>query len=270
MRSQLDKEEDLRILDWLNKVEYGPRHSDILKRKQPGTGQWFLGSAQYQNWRSLERQTLFCKGIPGSGKTMIAAIVVDNLNTAFLQDQSIGLAYLYCAFDRQIEQTIQNLLASLIKQLSKGQPSLPDGVKELFYKHERHNTRPSFDELSETFLAVTSMHKKVFIVVDALDECQSSDGRLRQLLSEIFALQSKANINFLATSRPIPEIENQFTACITQTILASEEDIRSYIAGHIDRLPEFVIEDLALQEEIKVKIIEAAVGMYENAIPLKK
>ncbi|OJJ95066.1 hypothetical protein ASPACDRAFT_1891979 [Aspergillus aculeatus ATCC 16872] len=262
MRSQLEKEEDARILNWFSKAEYGSRHSDILKNRQPGTGQWFLDSARYRKWRSLERQTVFCKGIQGSGKTMIAAIAIDNLHAAFLPDQSIGLAYLYCAFDRQKEQTVESLLASLIKQLSKGQPSLPDAVKELFLEHQRHNTRPSFDELSKTLLVVTSTYRRVFVVVDALDELLTSDGRLRQLLSQMFALQSRTNLSFLATSRPIPEIEKQFTACIMQTISASKEDIRSYIAGHLDRLPDFVIEDPALQEEIKDQIIKAAMGMF--------
>ncbi|RAH45299.1 Pfs, NACHT and Ankyrin domain protein, partial [Aspergillus brunneoviolaceus CBS 621.78] len=262
MRTQLNREEDLRILDWFSKAGHGPRHSEILKMRQPGTGQWFLDSAQYRHWRSQERQTLLCTGIPGSGKTMIAAIAIDHLMTTLLQHPSSGLAYIYCAFDRHSEQTIENLLSTLIKQLSKGQPSLPDAVKELFSNHQRYSTRPSCEELSRTLLAVTSIHKQVFIVVDALDECQSSDGRLRQLLSQIFALQSKANINFLATSRPIPEIEKQFKTCITQTIRASEKDIRSFISGRMSQLPDFINDNSALQEEIKVKIIEVANGMF--------
>jgi hypothetical protein len=39
--------------------------------------------------------------------------------------KSIGIAYIYCNFRRQDEQKIDDLLASLLKQLAESQPSLP-------------------------------------------------------------------------------------------------------------------------------------------------
>ncbi|KAH8728256.1 WD domain-containing protein, partial [Phaeosphaeriaceae sp. PMI808] len=38
------------ILDWLTPVNYGPQHSDYINRRQPGTGQWLLDSAQFKAW----------------------------------------------------------------------------------------------------------------------------------------------------------------------------------------------------------------------------
>jgi hypothetical protein len=75
MKSKLDVQEDLEVLDWLTPENYG-QHSDISKRRQPGTGQWFLNSSEYRAWLELVEMTIFCPGIPGAGKTILTATVV--------------------------------------------------------------------------------------------------------------------------------------------------------------------------------------------------
>jgi hypothetical protein len=47
MRHKLNNDEDMKILDWLTPINYDPQQSDYLKRRQPGTGQWLLDSAEY-------------------------------------------------------------------------------------------------------------------------------------------------------------------------------------------------------------------------------
>jgi hypothetical protein len=59
------------ILSWLNAIDYGPQQSDHLRRRQPGTGQWLLNSAEFQTWLETDKQTLFCSGIPGAGKVLL-------------------------------------------------------------------------------------------------------------------------------------------------------------------------------------------------------
>jgi DNA replication protein DnaC len=103
------------ILDWLTTVEYAPQQNDYIARRQPGTGQWLLDSVEYQSWRETNKQTLFCPGIPGSGKTILTSIIVGELITRFRNDKSVGIAYIYCNFRRKDEQKINDLLASLLK-----------------------------------------------------------------------------------------------------------------------------------------------------------
>ncbi|RYP64225.1 hypothetical protein DL770_009235 [Monosporascus sp. CRB-9-2] len=112
VKSKLDTKEDFEILNWLTPIDYGPQHSDFFKRRQPGTGQWLLDSVEYQTWINMDKQTLFCPGIPGAGKTILTSIVVDDLSTRFQSDRKTGFAYIYCIFQRQAEQTVDNLLAS--------------------------------------------------------------------------------------------------------------------------------------------------------------
>jgi hypothetical protein len=255
-------EERKAILDWLTPVDYAPQQNDFISRQQAGTGKWLLDSAEYEAWLKTDKQTLFCPGIPGAGKTIVTAITIDDLHTRFQSDQSIGIAYLYCNFRRQDEQKAQALLVSLLKQLSQGRSSLPDSVKALYDRHEAKRTRPSFDEISRALQSVAALYSRVFIVVDALDECQVSDRCRLRFLSEIFNLQANTGANLFATSRPIPDIERQFDGCISCEILASDEDVRRYLDGHMSQLPSFVLSKPKLQEEIKTEISRAVEGMY--------
>ena len=261
LRRQHDQEHDA-ILNWLTPIDYAPQQSDYIRRRQAGTGQWLLDSAEYQEWLKTNKQTLFCPGIPGAGKTILTSIVIKDLNKRFQNDPSMGLAFLYCDFRRQGEQKAEDLLASLLKQLSQERSPLPDSVKAFYEEHKYKQTRPLFDEISRALESVAAMYSRVFIVIDALDECQVSDGCRTRFLLEIFNLQAKCGISFFATSRFIPEIIENFKGSMSLKIRASEEDVRKYLDSHISNLPLFVSRCPDLQEEIKSEIVKAVDGMY--------
>ncbi len=183
---QADRENKA-VLDWVATADYSSQRSDFIRRRQAGTGQWLLDSIEYQQWTETAEQTLFCPGIPGAGKTILTSIVVDDLYARFRDDVHVGIAYLYCNFRRHADQKVEDILSSLIRQLSQDQSLLPKCLRDLYDKH-RGRTRPSLDELSRALRAVANLFSRVFIVVDALNECQLSDGSRSKLLGEIFAL----------------------------------------------------------------------------------
>jgi shikimate kinase len=76
-------------------------------------------------------------GIPGAGKTIFTSIIADDLNKQFQNDASFGIAYLYCNFRRQGEQRAEDLLASLLEQLSQERSCLLDNVKALYDYHNK-------------------------------------------------------------------------------------------------------------------------------------
>lgn len=262
IRSKLDGKEDLEILEWLTPINYGSQHSDFINRRQPGTGQWLLESEEFQTWLSTIKQTLFCPGIPGVGKTILTSIVVAQLTTQFSNDPTVGIAYIYCNFRRQDEQKIDDLLASLLKQLAETQLSLPGPVKELYDRHKTRRTRPSIDEISRCLQAVVTQYSRVFVIIDALDECQVSNSCRQRFLSEIFSLQTNHGASFFATSRFIPEITMKFRGKISLEIRASKADIGRYLEAHMRHLTPFDDWNQQLRDEIKVEISDAIDGMY--------
>ncbi|KAH0565067.1 hypothetical protein GP486_001549 [Trichoglossum hirsutum] len=259
IRSKLDIDEAFNILDWLTPVGYAPQQTDYISMRQPGTGQWFLDSEEYHTWLDTSGQTLFCPGIPGAGKTILTSIVVDDLITRYQGDPNAGIAYLYCNFRLQGEQKANDLLASLLRQLAQVRPSLPDSVKNLYTQHKGEQTRPSFSDISKVLQSVAAMYSRVFIVVDALDECQVSDD---SFLSMIFDLQGKCGANLFATSRFVPEITEKFKRSKLVEIRASNEDVRRYLDGHMSQLAAYLRRSPDLQEEIKTEIVKEADGMF--------
>jgi hypothetical protein len=65
---------------------------------------------------------------------------------------------------------------------------LPGTLKSLYERHKDKRKRPLFDEISKALHSVAADYLKSFIIIDALNECQVSDGGRKQLLSEIFDL----------------------------------------------------------------------------------
>ncbi|KAI0405473.1 hypothetical protein F4802DRAFT_597301 [Xylaria palmicola] len=248
------------ILDWITPIDYVTQQSDLINRRQAGTGKWLLDSAEFQAWTDNENQTLFCPGIPGAGKTILTSIVVDNLHTRFDDNPNVGVAHLYCNFRRAEDQTAEELLASLLKQLAQKQLSLPDCLLSLYERHKKNQKRLSLDNISSTFRSVAAMYSQVFIVIDALDECPAYSSS--RFLSAIVLLQATCTMNIFATSRLIPEIMERFKYAISLEIRASKQDICTDIDGHMLYLPSFVERNRELQEEIKNEIFNAVDGMF--------
>jgi Cdc6-like AAA superfamily ATPase len=224
---------------------------------------------------------LFCPGIPGAGKTIITSIVIKHLFDRFqhrdiqgdgnIQDRSIqnedsvGIAYLYCNFQQQNKQKAEELLASLLKQLAQEHSAT---VKDLYDRHKITQTRPSSDEISRALQSMADVYSRVFIVVDALDECQISDGGRTRLLSEIFNLQVRSGANIFATSRFIPDITEKFQGSISLEIRASDEDMQRYLDGRILESESVVLK--TSREEIKAEIMKAVDGMYVPSVLLQE
>ncbi|KAF4957091.1 hypothetical protein FSARC_11400 [Fusarium sarcochroum] len=236
----------IELLNWISPIDYAPQQSDNFGRRQSGTGEWLLGSDEYKSWLDTDRQVLFCPGIPGVGKTIMAFIVIDSLLELFHAVPGIGVAYIYCNFRRRNEQKASDLVANLLKQLCEGQPTLFGSVEDLYSRHNASQKRPSL----------------VYIVIDALDECDTTEGTLMSFLRQIHDLQKAASTNIFATSRFEPEIMEMFHQTVQLDIRASEHDVRRYLDDEMVRLPPFVHKRPELQEEIKIKILESVQGMF--------
>ncbi|KAJ4177991.1 hypothetical protein NW767_014970 [Fusarium falciforme] len=249
-------------LDWLTPIDYAPQHNALSSQRLAGSCQWFLDSPEFKAWVKTEKQTLFCPGILGAGKTILTSAVVDELINQFANDENIGIAYIYCGSQQKDEQKAEDFLASLLKQLVECRPAPSESVKSLYDKHKDKRTRPSLDDISAALHSTATAYSRVFIIVDALDECPAAGGCRSRFMSEIFALQPKCGANIYATSKFIGEITIKFSQSITKEIRASYEDVQLYIEAHMGQLPSFVQGNQQLQGMIKAKISTAVGGMF--------
>ena len=197
---------------------------------------------------------------------MMTSIVVDHLSKTFENDISVGIAFLYCNFQKRQNQRPLDLLANLLKQLVQRRPTLPQSVKGLYERYKGKQTRPAFDEILKEIRSIVADYSRTFILIDALDELQVSDVGHKSILAEMFDLQTKSGASLYATSRYVPEITKQFDGRSTSIeIRASNKDVQRYLDGRIPQLLRHNIWKYPdLQDMIKREIVKAADGMYAH------
>ena len=195
------------------------------------------------------------------GKTMLASIAIEHLTSMFRSQQSIGVAYIFCDYKGQSEQTSLNLIASLLKQLLQHQRSIPDGIRRMYERHSACVTRPSLDEAFESLQLTVARFSQVYIVVDALDELQQETDILQILLSKLSALIDINPVNLMLTSRDVPHVLEKIQNEVRLDMRASDEDVNRYVDGHMYQFPTFVSRSPEFQEDIKKAIVSVVDGM---------
>jgi len=248
-------------MEWLSPADFPAQQHDIITRRQEGTGQWFLDTPEFKRWLEGSDKTLFCPGIPGAGKTMMAAIAIDYIcRTRWTDD--IAVAYLFCSYKSQTDQSASNLFTTILKQLVRNRPEIATPVTQMHELHSKRGSKPSVSDIFQALQSVCSAYTTIFIVVDALDECSDRNGVRGQLIDKLHELQAGKDVRLLFTSRFIPEITQKFHSEVpTLEVRASEEDVKRFVVGQIPRMPGCIQRDEELKLAIQNKIVDAADGM---------
>jgi hypothetical protein len=261
MEQSLYRQTLQKIADWLSSTNYAAHQRDTVKRCASETGQWFLETDEFKRFRRGKNKTLFCPGIPGAGKTMLAAITIDYLSRTEV-GESVGLAYIYCDYKSQADMDVSSLLAALLKQLVMSQSTVNEQISGLFDKYTRSQTEPSFEELFKALRFMLQGFYTVYIVIDALDELR--DDTRRQLMVQLRELQRETDLRLMVTSRHNLEIENDLGSVPIVEIGAHYTDLRRFVQAQIYRLPRCIQRSESLQELVVERVAEAVDGMLVN------
>lgn len=199
--------------------------------------------------------------MPGAGKTVVAAVVVDHLRKT-LNTSETPVACIYCNYKQQESQTTLAILESILQQLLLVQPTIPEMIRDFHHQHTLKSTRPSLKDVSAMLSSQVRTFKKLFVVVDALDELSVSNPTRESLLDELRALQPY--VHLFVTSRPSVGALNVFEDALVIELRADELDVSTYCAARLReerRLATWVRTDLNLQEEITRTLVSNAQGM---------
>jgi hypothetical protein len=253
------------LMGWICPVDYHVQHQDFIGRHQTGTGQWFLQDAKFQGWDRSKDATLFCPGIPGAGKTIMAALVIDHLlRTQHVAEEPV--TFVYCNYKRQSEQSAKHMLSSILRQIIDIQPGVPKLVQVFYTSQTAKRTTPSRDEIEQVLEAALKGLQGFTIIVDALDECET---RARQeFLSAVETLRRYCEVRLLGTSRPLPTVQSlpTFLGKPTLEVRASDEDLGKYIRSRAGELHSRVMSKPDLLENLVTSTVRATGGMYAQPL----
>ncbi|KAJ7222464.1 ankyrin repeat domain-containing protein [Mycena pura] len=247
------------ILDWLSPLNFLQRQVDIFSALQPGTGEWLLVNTQFQEWKTGSGKYLWCRGMPGAGKTVLASLVVNYLEVE-AQNDNIGLACIYLNHKETEIQSLPNLLGALWKQLVL-RKSIPATMHGLYDYHQERRTRPNLKEFCKALESAISQYLKVYFIIDALDEYSE---HARHLFLEYLGTLGP-QVHIMMTSRPHLDLGTVFPGLQILDIQATEEDLYRYLAMQIKnspRLSKHIQTHPELVDEIQSKIVGNCKGMF--------
>ena len=196
-----------------------------------------------------------------------SSLVIDSLRNQ-AKKENITVAFFYCDFLSQQEQSITNIVGAILGQLvAKG--GIPDYLREAFQEPETEagGRGPRLAELVAMLRVAIASLPQVFICVDGLDEC------LPKCLSELLGslrdiVRDSPTTRIFLTGRPYltKDIQRYFTMAVVIPINPNTDDIRNYVEMRLDQdsEPEAMSNDLRadIVRVIQEKISDMCVGPF--------
>ncbi|KAJ2903441.1 uncharacterized protein MKZ38_009926 [Zalerion maritima] len=273
--------DDADVLAWLTPLDYTCPLSDLISARHGGTLDWFFNSSQFLSWRdNAEAKTLVVRGPSGTGKSVITANAVKDLHSKCSGRQDTAVAYLYCDSQRDLEESSMAMMKCIIRQLvdprllaqrlagegpspEKKASVIPGTIKSM-YEASKDDVlaRPSWGDIYHAFSTVLRLYSKVYIVIDALDECQMSDPSKKWFLERLFRFQKeRRGVKIAMAYNPEnpendgPKQDLSSLGCKVLELESAAEDIKKFLSDTIvsqleNREPgEFVFDEL-IQEGV--------------------
>ena len=195
---------------------------------------------------------------------MPGSLVIDHLNDV-MANQNSTVLYFYLNHSGQDQQSPTYVMANLLKQLESRNQILTRPLRELHERLKPQGGHPDIRDLKLVLVLALCDYKQVFIIIDALDECDIRKHR-RVFLGILLDL-AVPPVKVFVTSRPHPEdIKISLYSQTKIKIQASDTDVRKYLHHQIEEDGPKDLLDENLKEEIVTTIIDGAQGMSVNAL----
>lgn len=208
---------------------------------------WILDDAGFKNWRDNDHtKLLWIKGDPGKGKTMLVIGLIDELSKKLGAQPEAGvLSYFFCqATDSKLRSAV-SVLRGLIYLLAIHNRALIRHIRKIY-----DVSGPSMFDEANTFHALrqilSDMVKdptiaRVYLMVDALDECDFDRSQLLDLIAGYTSGSSR--VKWLVSSRNKPDIEEQLMTADARAKISLELN-SSHISRAVKTFIDFKVSKL--------------------------
>ncbi|KAI6778215.1 uncharacterized protein J7T54_004110 [Emericellopsis cladophorae] len=239
--------------------------------------QWILEDAQYKEWENGDEiGLLWIKGGAGKGKTMLSIGLIEQLaRAAQAEDDSTLVIYSFCQNADYELNTLEAILKGLILQLANQRPELKESLRRRWdtiqeaFTEDVTSWRSLWNILFEMLARCKS--SRVYMVVDALDECVNDDvvDFLRSIVRK--GLDHPGKIKWLLTSRPWDGAERVLLAGPDQLQINLDGEYNSqsvsgavvaYIASKVEQLSRQHRYGATLKSEMVTELTERSEGTF--------
>lgn len=262
-RIALDEERE-RILTYFLSVDPQPNFQTSVKLRYPTTGFWLKAEKTFSDWMRDWNTNIWLSGIPGSGKTVLSGLVIQDCLERSTIDRAV--AFFYCDYKDSQTHVITNLLSTLASQIGRQNEASFQILKGYYAKlHPQNRLRGSLEaeELVSIIRKMSATFDDVRIIVDGLDECGDTTGDVCRYLSRLFG---SGTISLALLSRDESDIRDTLVAqCGHIEISARSKDVDHYVRSEIeDRISKhrLRLHSADLKKEIISELVNSANGMY--------
>jgi hypothetical protein len=178
-------------------------------------------------------------------------------------DQTLMIMYFYFDFSDTEKQRYENLMRSLVVQLSKQSTNSSEALNMIYSCCQEGRQQPTTNDLLFALQYMLGDFHQTFIILDALDECTERE-ELLGLIEKIVDWKLE-KLYILATSRREKDIEETLEPLITGQICIQSTlinaDIHIYICEKLQSDPKLMKWSVNVQKEIEETLINRAYGM---------
>jgi hypothetical protein len=271
-KNQLDKRSSgsklFDVLNWLKAPDPSAHHLRARKAHTPGTGQWLFRAPEFKNWMSGRCPWLWISGRVGSGKTVLASQAIEHIANQIRHQRAEVIAYFYFSTTASYElPPYEMLLLSFIVQLADRQGDLLPDLQEAFTRNDR-----SVGVLESIVLQLLHLNVRVYLVIDALDECPLAWCYRQNVLDGLHRLSAAAkHVRILVTSRAEghdieASMQRDGVEALKLVQSSMQDDIRSYLR-QVMGSDEFRAASAATRKVLEDSLLEKSDGMYVCSNP---
>ncbi|KAF1836049.1 hypothetical protein BDW02DRAFT_578223 [Decorospora gaudefroyi] len=261
-KSKLVHDEGLlhKVKEWLRPISaIGDTYVTTITRLLPGTCEWLFSKQEYVDWcNHLSRKSsplLWISGIPGAGKTNLAAKVIQRLC-----QEKRTVAYFFCDGTAQ-RGDVRSILTTFCWELLNQFPEDVELLLKAYYK----GGEPTETDMRECLNFMCERRNPV-ILLDGLDECTLHK---RSTLCE-FLVSSNSLYDVIIFSRELEDIEEALnrvpvgtgTAHISISESDTRKDLKRFIVQEAKRLG---VSDEGTRQEIVRRLQVGCQGMFQWA-----
>ncbi|KAM0474204.1 hypothetical protein ACHAP7_007891 [Fusarium lateritium] len=215
------------------------------------TGLWLTQGSDFDHWYSTLGSRIWCSGIPGAGKSVLAAAIVQECLQRNADDQPSSILSSLC-----MQLALQNENAFEILQQ----------YHEEFYSSRYLSTEPTIGNLIEILSQLCACFSQVHIVVDGLDECCGQAGASVKSLAKLAKSAGGKLVSLALLSRNEIEIRQEVEDDFAHIeIEAQTADIQLYVASELsERIAsrKLRLRDPSLKDLIMLRLVDGAKGMF--------